>query len=214
MAPVLPRSQAEGSMLQDLRVALRLLARNPTFTVSACLTLAIGIGGTAAMFSVVDAVLLRPLPFPQPERLVWGWGKFPQGDRASISPPDFQDYRREARKLRVAAMTSFTTQAALAGDGEPENVGSTLASAELFDVLGARPTLGRGFVSADEQEEQPRVAVISHGLWQRRFGGDAGVVGRTLVLDGRDLTLVGVMPAGFGFPAGADIWTPLAMQGE
>jgi putative ABC transport system permease protein len=201
-------------MLQDLRVALRLLAKNRTFTAAACLTLAIGIGGTTAMFTVVDAVLLRPLPFPEPERLVWGWGKFPLGDSASISPPDFQDYRRDARKLRVAAMTSFVTQGALAGEGEPENVGSALASAGFFEVLGVRPALGRGFVAGDEQEKQPRVAVISHALWQRRFGGDAGVLGRTLVLDGRDVTLVGVMPAGFRFPAGAEVWTPLALAGE
>jgi putative ABC transport system permease protein len=89
-------------MLQDLRVALRLLAKNPTFTAVVCLTLAIGIGGTTAMFTVVDAALLRPLPFPEPESLVWGWGKFPQSDRASISPPDFVDYRRYVRKLRLA----------------------------------------------------------------------------------------------------------------
>jgi putative ABC transport system permease protein len=200
-------------MLQDFRGALRLLAKNPTFTTAVCLTLAIGIGGTTAMFTVVDAVLLRPLPFPEPERLVWGWGKFPQGDRASISPPDFVDYRRDVRKLRVAAMTSFTTQAALSGEGEPENVGSTLASAGFFEVLGVRPALGRGFVPADEQEDQPHVAVVSHALWQRRFGGDSGAVGRPLVLDGREVTLVGVMPAGFRFPAGAEVWTPLLLRG-
>src|SRR5262245_63956023 len=160
-------------MLQDLRVALRLLARNPSFTAAACLTLAIGIGGTTAMFTVVDAVLLRPLPFPEPEQLVWGWGKFPQGDRASISPPDFVDYRSEARKLRVAAMSSFTSQTAIGGGSEPEDVGSTLASAGFFEVLGVRPALGRDFAPADEQEVQPRVAVVSHSLWQRRFGGDA-----------------------------------------
>jgi putative ABC transport system permease protein len=200
-------------MLQDFRGALRLLAKNPTFTTAVCLTLAIGIGGTTAMFTVVDAVLLRPLPFPEPERLVWGWGKFPQGDRASISPPDFVDYRRDVRKLRVAAMTSFTTQAALSGEGEPENVGSTLASAGFFEVLGVRPALGRGFVPADEQEDQPHVAVVSHALWQRRFGGDSGALGRPLVLDGREVTLVGVMPAGFRFPAGAEVWTPLLLRG-
>jgi putative ABC transport system permease protein len=201
-------------MLQDLRVALRLLAKNPTFTAAACLTLAIGIGGTTAMFTVVDAVLLRPLPFPEPQRLVWGWGRFPQGDRASISPPDFLDYRRETRSLRVAAMTSFTNQTALAGEGEPETVRSSGASAGLFETLGVRPALGRGFVPDDEQENPPRVAVISHGLWQRRFGGDPAAVGRSLSLGGREVTLVGVMPAGFAFPSGADVWMPLALRGE
>jgi putative ABC transport system permease protein len=200
-------------VIQDLRVALRLLAKNPTFTAAACLTLALGIGGTTAMFTVVDAVLLRPLPFPEPDRLVWGWGKFPQGDRASISPPDFVDYRRDARKLRVAAMTSFITQAALSDGAEPEDVGSTLASAGFFEVLGVRPALGRGFVPADEQEDEPRVAVVSHALWQRRFGGDPGALGRPVVLDGREVTLVGVMPAGFGFPSGTEVWTPLSLSG-
>ena len=200
-------------MLLDLRVALRLLAKNPTFTVVVCLTLAIGIGGTTTMFTVVDAALLRPLPFPEPERLVWGWGKFPQGDRASISPPDFMDYRGEARKLRVAAMTSFTRDTALSGEAEPESVGSTLASAGFFEVLGIRPALGRGFVPADEQEEQPLVAVISHALWQRRVGGDSGALGRPIVLDGRPFTLVGVMPAGFRFPTGTEVWTSLPLVG-
>src|SRR5262249_59112079 len=122
--------------------------------------------------------------------------------RARISPPTSVAARRDARKLRVAAMTSFTSQTALSGGAEPEDVGSTLASAGLFEVLGVRPTLGRGFVPADEQEDEPRVAVVSHGLWQRRFGGDARALGRTLLLDGRGVALVGVVPPRFRFPTG------------
>src|SRR5262249_60567247 len=130
--------------------------------------------------------------------------------RARISPPTSVAARRDARKLRVAAMTSFTSQTALSGGAEPEDVGSTLVSAGLFEVLGVRPELGRGFVPADEQEDEPRVAVISHGLWQRRFGGDAGALGRPMGVDGRGGTLVGGVPAGFPLPPGAGGRAPLA----
>ena len=164
-------------MLQDLRVALRLLARNPTFT-AACLTLAIGIGRTTAMFTVVDAVLLRPCR-SQAERLV-GLGKFPRVT-ARRSRRRFMDYRRDVRK--PVADDLFTTQAA-PGEGEPEN-GRHVASAGFFGSAERPPALGRGFVPADEQENPSRVAVISHALWQRRFGGDSSALGRLLVLGGR-----------------------------
>jgi putative ABC transport system permease protein len=199
-------------MLHDLRFAFRLLAKNPTFALAATLTLALAIGGTTAIFSIVDAVLLRPLPFPDPDRLVWGWGRFPQSDQASISPPDFVDYRARARTVRLAAMTSFGGQWSLSGAGEPERVTGRMVSAGLFDVLGVAPALGRGFAADEEQTEHPRVALISHGLWHRRFGGDPAVVGRRLDLDGRDVTVVGVMPAGVTFPQDTDVWMPIALR--
>ena len=180
-------------MLKDVGFALRLLVKNKAFTLAATLTLAIGIGGTTVMFTIVDAVVIRPLPFPGPDRLVWGWGRFPQSDSASISPPDFMDYRAQAKSLGVAAMTSFSRPTEVSGNGEPEVLAVRSVSAGFFETLGAAPVLGRSFVRADEQEERPLVAAISHGHWQRRFGSDPAVVGRTLVLDGNPVTVVAVI---------------------
>jgi putative ABC transport system permease protein len=199
-------------MLKDVGFALRLLAKNKAFTLAATLTLAIGIGGTTVMFTIVDAVVIRPLPFPGPDRLVWGWGRFPQSDSASISPPDFMDYRAQAKSLGVAAMTSFSLPTEVSGNGEPEVLAVRPVSAGFFETLGAAPVLGRTFVGADEQEERPLVAAISHGYWQGRFGSDPAVVGRTLVLDGKPVTVVAVMGAGFDFPGGVEIWTPLPLR--
>jgi putative ABC transport system permease protein len=199
-------------VVQDVFFALRLLAKKRAFILAATLTLAIGIGGTTVMFTIVDAVLIRPLPFPDPDRLVWGWGLFPQSDSASISPPDFLDYRAQAKSVRVAAMTSFGAPTEVSGNGEPEVLAVRPVSAGFFETLGVAPALGRTFVGADEQEERPLVAAISHGLWQRRFGSDPAVVGRTLVLDGHPATIVAVMRAGFEFPAGTEVWTPLSLR--
>jgi len=199
-------------MLHDLRYAIRLLGRNPVFTIATTLTLALAIGGTTAMFTVVDAALLRPLPFAEPDDLVWGWGQFPQGDSASISPADFVDYRARARAVRVAAMTSFSRGFALSGTGEPERVPGRLVSAGLFETLGVLPAMGRSFARADEDVENAEVAVLSDGLWRRRFGADPSILGRRVLVDARPVTVVGVMPRGFAFPQGTDLWLPLAMR--
>jgi hypothetical protein len=202
----------EAPMVQDVGFALRLLAKKKAFTLAAMATLAIGIGGTTVVFTIVDAVLIRPLPFPEPDRLVWGWGRFPQSDAASISPPDFLDYRAQARSVRLAAMTSFSVPTEVSGSGEPEVVATRPVSAGFFETLGVAPALGRSFVAADELEERPLVAAISHALWQRRYGSDPAVVGRTLVLDGHPATVVAVMLPGFEFPAGVEVWTPLPLR--
>jgi putative ABC transport system permease protein len=199
-------------MMKDVAFALRLLAKNKAFTLAATLTLAIGIGGTTVMFTILDAVVIRPLPFAEPDRLVWGWGRFPQSDSASVSPPDFMDYRAQAKSLGLAAMTSFSQPTEVSGSGEPEVMNVRSVSAGLLETLGVAPMLGRAFAAADEQEERSLVAAISHGLWQRRFGSDPAVVGRTLVLDGHPATIVGVMPAGFDFPGGVEVWTPLPLR--
>src|SRR5574341_168665 len=199
-------------MLLELGFASRLLAEKKAFTWAAALTLAIGIGGTTVMFTIVDAVLIRPLPFPAPDRLVWGWGRFPQSDSASISPPDFLDYRSEVRSASLAAMASFSAPTALSGNGEPEAVSARVVSFGFFETLGVRPALGRSFAAADEQQERPLVAAISHGLWQRRYGSDPAVVGRTLVLDGHPATIIAVMPPSFQFPASVEVWMPLPLR--
>ena len=164
-------------MLHDLRYAIR-LGRNPIFTLATTLTLALAIGGTTAMFTVVDAALLRPLPFAEPDDLVWGWGQWPQSDSASISPPEFVDYRARARAVRPAAMTAFGRDFALSGAGEPESVTGRLVSAGLFETLGVVPAMGRSFAKTDEDLEEAEVAVLSDGLWRRRFGADPSILGR------------------------------------
>jgi len=199
-------------MLHDLRYAIRLLGRNPIFTLATTLTLALAIGGTTAMFTIVDAALLRPLPFAEPDDLVWGWGQWPQSDSASISPPDFVDYRDRARAVRLAAMTAFGRDFALSGAGEPESVSGRMVSAGLFETLGVVPAMGRSFAKSDEDLEEAEVAVLSDGLWRRRFGADPSILGRRLTVDARPITIVGVMPRGFAFPQGTDLWLPLPLR--
>ncbi len=201
------------SLWLDLRVAMRRLLSAPGYTIPSLLTLALGIGAASAIYAVVDAVLLRPLPFPDAQRLVLGSGRFSQSDRAAVSPPDFVDFRAGLRSFdRLAGMTAFTPEFALSGPGEPENLPASHVSADFFETLGVAPVLGRILSAADEDVEQAQVVVLSHGLWQRRFGGDPAVVERTLVLDRRPITIVGVMPAGFAYPADAQAWLPMPMR--
>ena len=179
---------------QDVRYGLRMLAKNPAFTAIAVVALALGIGANSAIFSVVDAVLLRPLPFKNPNQLVMLWENaahlgFP---RDTPSPANFLDWQKQA--------TSFTGMAAmiersfnLTGVGEPERLEGRRVSANLFELLGVSARLGRTFVPEDDKPGT-HVVVLSHSLWQRRFGSDPGVIGRALTLDGESYTVVGVMP--------------------
>ncbi len=196
-------------LAQDLRIAARSLAHNLGFTAVAVTTLALGIGASAAIYSVLQAVVLAPLPFPDPDRLVSFGEVSPQGDRFSTSAPNFLDLRAQAKSfVDVAAFggAPFT----LTGDGEPERLRGARVTASFFDVLGARPLLGRTFTA---EEVRPGAAapvvVLSHGLWGRRFGADPAVVGRALVLGGEPYTVIGVLAPGFDFPD-TDVWAPLA----
>jgi putative ABC transport system permease protein len=202
-----------SSFLADLRYALRQLRSHPGFTLVAVATLALGIGANTAIFSVVDAVLLKPLPLGDPERLVLLYHSYPKLDleRASVSPPGFAEYRQRARSFSsLSAYTSYQAPATLTGAGEPRRIHGLLASAEFFTTLGVLPALGRGFVRQDEESDQ-KVAVISQGLWQQAFGADLEVAakGGTVRLDEVDYTVVGVMPAGFRYPDETDVWVPL-----
>jgi putative ABC transport system permease protein len=197
----------------DIRYALRGLARNPSFTFIALGILALGIGANTAIFSVVDGVLLRPLPHPHANRLVWGWGRFELGDTAAISPPDFSEYRAESKSFdRLAAFSVENGLENLAGGDQPAQVSDAIVSQGFFEALGAQPLLGRTFDRADEQQALPQVAVLSEGLWRNRFGADRGVIGKTISLGGRGMTVVGIMPASFDFPAGAELWLPIPFQ--
>ena len=202
-------------MLNDLRFALRTLARNPGFAAVTVLTLALGIGASTAVFSVIDAVLLRPLPFASADRLVHLTGKFAGGDQAGISPPDYIDYRTANHTFEQMAVLSYSpSPASLSGRGKPEQVQSSIASWNLFAALGVRTIVGRSFVQADEQAVEPQVAILGRGLWQTRFGSDAHIVGKTIDLDGRAVTVVGVLASDPTVISNTQVWLPLPLLNQ
>lgn len=204
-----------NTLLQDLRYALRQLRKNPGFALVAILTLALGIGANTAVFSAVDAVLLKPLPFAHPERLLAVDELDTRGvsHQGTFSYPDFFDWR--AQNHTLAHLVSYRyDQFALSGQGKPRQIGGVIASWDLFPALGVQPSLGRGFTASEEQAGA-HVAVISHGLWKQQFGGDPHVIGRVISLERRPCTIIGVMPAGFRFPVenpDVQIWTTLSFD--
>jgi predicted permease len=199
------------SLLHDLRYAARQLRKSPGFTTVAILTLALGISANTTIFSVIEAVVFRPLPFATPDRLMWLNGKFPQGDEAAVSPPDFLDYRASNQTFDcLAAMGYRPGLSNLLGD-KPEQVLTTIASANFFGCLGVRPLLGRDFLSADEQVNTPQVAILGQGVWKRNFGADRAIVGRTIRMDGKSVTVIGVLPSDLPLLSEAQIWLPTPM---
>ncbi|HKQ52489.1 MAG TPA: ABC transporter permease [Pyrinomonadaceae bacterium] len=205
-----------GTLAQDLRYAVRMLIKRPGFTAVAVLTLALGIGANSAIFSVVNAVLLRPLPFAEPDRLVYAeGGDLRDGSKAgSISPPDFLDYREQNHVFeRLAAFMpmSFT----VTGDGSAsERVSAALVSHGFFETLGTMPLPGgRTFLAEEELDGRNTVAILSYGLWQRRYAGDPKIVGKTIAVNGETATIVGVMPQGFEYPREAQLWYPIPFKG-
>ncbi|MFL5539507.1 MAG: ABC transporter permease [Longimicrobiaceae bacterium] len=195
-------------MLQDIRYALRSLRQHPIFTLTAVLTLALGIGGNTAIFSAVDGVLLRPLPFPEPERLVTVWGHHASIGRETASLPDYLDWRRESRSFSGMAARA-NTQFTLTGTGEPEVIAGALVTANYFRVLGSPIPVGRGFADEEEKSGASRVAVLSDGFWRREFGGRPDAVGRRIILSGVPYTIVGAGPRGLSEPENVDVWTVL-----
>ena len=196
-------------MWGDLRFALRSLRKSPAFTAVAVLTIGLGLGANTAIFSFLDGVLLKPLAYPEPERLVQLWEKPPGGQRNGISALNFQDWRAQA--------TSFTAMAAQTGKtvtisdrGEPRQLRLSVVSAPYFDILGVRPALGRTFVAGEDQPGNDRVVVLTQRIWRSEFGADPAIVGRTLILDGEPHNVVGVLPAGEFDRRFADAFMPLA----
>ena len=197
------------TLFQDLRFALRGLLRRPGFTAAVVATLALGIGANAAIFSVVNAVLLRPLPYADPERLVMVWGRYPDFGRTGTSLPDFTDWRNGTTGTFEEMAALHSAPFNLTGLGEPEQLKADRVSANFFRTLGVRPMLGRGFLPEEERTGgDDDVVVLSHGFWQRRFAGDAGVVGRSIQLSGRPYTVIGIAPQGFRFLHDVDLWAP------
>jgi predicted permease len=195
-----------GTLLQDLRFAVRQLRRTPAFTVTAVACLALGIGANTAIFSAVDGVLLSPLPFPEPERLLTVWGHHASIGRETASLPDFLDWRRESRSFAGMAARA-NTQFNLTGAGEPEVVRGALVTANYFRVLGAPIPVGRGFRDEEERSGAARVAILSEGFWRREFGGSADVVGRQITLGGVPYTIVGAGARGPSVPQEVDVWS-------
>lgn len=196
------------TLLQDIRYAARSLRRSPGFTIVAVLTLALGIGANAAIFSVVNGVLLRPLAYANPDRLVIVWGHNENIGNEAASLPDFKDWRDRNtvfESMAAVAHTSFD----VTGDGEPERINAELATANFFHVLGVTPALGRAFNADEETSGRDRVVVLSHGFWERRFGASPDIVGHTITLSGLPFTVVGVAPTGFRFDNASDLWAPL-----
>ena len=204
------------AIIKDLRYALRLLLKSPGFTAVAIVTLALGIGAVTSMFSVVTAVLLRPLPFPQPERIVAvGPRSERTGQMSSSSLPDFFDYRSRSRFFEDLAAYS-DNDGTLTGNGEPLHVRTIMAAWGFFKILGVNPELGRTFRPEEEKPGQ-HVAVLSDHLWRTRFEADPKIIGQAIDLNGRSYTVIGVMPAGFQFPIRAtatDIWTTISRYSE
>jgi putative ABC transport system permease protein len=194
---------------QDIRYAFRRLLKSPGFTLVAVVTLALGIGANSAIFSVVHGVLLKPLPYPDPDRLVAIYHVSDVSPRAPMSGPNFTDVRRHNTTLEGTAAVD-RTRVVLTGDGEPVRLDGARVSAGLFDVLGVRPHVGRTFLAEENEPGRTDVAILEYRFWQQRFGGDPTVVGRTIQLDGVPTEVVGVMPHGFSFPAGRQVWMPLA----
>ena len=207
-------------MRNNVRYGLRMLARNPGFTMAAVVCLALGIGATTAIFSVVNAVLLRPLPYAHPDRLVRVFTEFPNFPNGGlrhfwVSPPEYVELKRDAQSFDdVEGWANFGAN--LAGTSEPVRATVGYVTGGLLTMLGVAPARGRVLSAADDQPNAPAAAVLSDGLWQRAFGGDPGVLGRDIRLNGEPCTVVGVMPRGFAFPPGEldppELWVPLQID--
>ncbi|HEV2424592.1 MAG TPA: ABC transporter permease [Terriglobia bacterium] len=216
--PVVPGAGGEkenvmNDLGQDLRYGLRVMVKDRAFTAVAVLTLALGIGANTAIFSVLDAVLLRPLPYPEPQQLVKLWSRF-QGiglpnDQNDLSAPEFHDLQQLSQSFSgIAAISAGTFN--LGGKGSPERLAGAAVSPAFFRILGAQALLGRTFVDEEAQPGHDHEAILSYGLWQRGFGGNRTVIGSTIQVDAVPYTVVGVMPAGFDYPQDAQLWGPLA----
>jgi predicted permease len=198
-------------MLQDLGFALRTFLRSPGFTAVAILALALGIRANAALFSVINAVLLKPLPYAEAGRLVRIFETFLPSGYGSVSTPNFFDWRRQNHVFDY--LEAFSNGSLnLQSNGEPERIPSVVATAGLFEMLGAKPIQGRTFLRDEDQPGKPQVVVMSERLWRRRFGADPKLLGSQITLDGQSTTVIGIMPASFQFPPGSltrTLWMPL-----
>jgi putative ABC transport system permease protein len=193
------------TLLNDIRYGVRGLLKRPAFTAVAIITLALGIGANAAIFSVVNAVVLRPLPYAEPDRLMTLWETMPGADRRSVAPGNFVDWQSQNKTFQDMA-AAFHGNFNLTSDDEPDRIDGTTVTSNYMAVLGATPQLGRTFQADDDDHQDRNVVLISDGLWKRRFGADPNVVGRNITIDETPHTVVGVMSRGFDYPVHSDLW--------
>jgi predicted permease len=198
-------------LVGDVRFGVRTLRRNPGFTAVAVLTLALGIGANTAIFSVVENVLLRPLPYDHPESLVEVWNTYPNFQPVGLSPGDYFDWHRDAHSFSVSGAYAEARSLGfnLTGVGEPERVQASFFTSDLLAALGIQPVIGRSFLAEEDHAGSAPEVLLAHHYWQRRFGADPGVVGRTISLDDRKYTIIGVLPAAFQLDRTMDLWLPL-----
>ena len=202
------------TLWKDLRYSFRCLLKQPVFTFIAVLTLALGIGANTAIFSVVNALLIRPLPFPELDRVVALWDKMPSRGvlHNEVTMANYLDWRAQNQSFDQLALSSWwSTNLSLE---PPERVQGFRVTANFLDVVGVKPVMGRGFVDEENQPGKDAVAILAYGLWQRRFGSDPNIVNKTIILNGVTRTVIGVMPPGFNYPKGAEVYAPLAITPE
>jgi putative ABC transport system permease protein len=205
------------NLVRDVMYGWRMLRRAPAFAVTSLLTVALGMGATTAIFSLVYGVVLRPLPFPEPDRLVTVWASVPRlgVTRGPVTPADARDWRDQNRSFEDLALMRPSTIFNLTGEGEPERLTGAQFSSNMLAVLGITPQMGRNFTEAEQQLGSEFVVLLSHGLWQRRFGGDRQVLGRHIKLNNVRFTVIGVMPKEFTFPTrDVQVWTPLWIHAQ
>jgi putative ABC transport system permease protein len=205
------------TLRQDLRYGARLLFRSPGFAAIAIVTLALGIGANAAIFSVVNAVLLRPLPWSDPGRAVMIWSKWTASDKTWVATGEVVDYRKRSQTLLEVATWS-EGQVNLTGEGDPERVAAAAVSANTFSTLGVTPIAGRTFTAQEDMPNGPRLVVLGHALWHRRYSADPAIVGQFIFINGNSFEVVGiappefVLPTDFRNPQPSQLWMPLQMD--
>lgn len=203
-----------SDLADDVRFGFRTLRKTPGFTAIAIITLALGIGANTAIFSVVQSVLLRTLPYSHPESLVEIWNTYPNFQPVGLSAGDYLDFHRAAKSFSAMGSYYQVPQGFnLTGIGEPERVQTSTASFDLFSTLGIRAVVGRTFLPEEDQVHGPAVVLLSHAFWQRRFGADPAAVGRDVSLDGQKYRIVGVLPQTFEIGRDIDLWRPLSHDG-
>jgi putative ABC transport system permease protein len=200
-----------GTLLQDLRYGIRMLAKSPGFTALAILTLALGIGANTAIFSVINSVLLRPLPFHEPGRLVALWQTESAPGNFPLTGPDYLDWQAQSRTLEATSLYSWERTANASGTGQSEAVSVSSTQADFFALLGVQPRIGRTFDPAEDQAGKNHVAILSNAFWHRQFGGRSDVLGKTIELNDESYSVIGVLPAWFNFQRASEIWTPMDM---
>ena len=202
-----------NTLWQDIKYAVRMMVKNLSVTAIVVVVLALGIGANAAIFSVVNAALLRPLPYADPDKLVRLSEDSPNVPQMSISYPNFLDWREQNKVFSGIAAMQFRSLN-LTGTDEPERLAGRGVSAEFFDVLGVRPALGRSFAPEEDRPGANPVCIISHGLWERRFGSDSALINKQVTMSGASYTVIGVLPASYAFGTPTDVFVPIGLRAD